>query len=58
MKEEWPDLQDAAVYRLQDEMMACAVRHRQELSKTCCINGHCVCSECHTKGPAGSHRAG
>jgi len=33
-----------------DEMMECAICHKKELSKTRCINGHYVCSECHTKG--------
>ncbi len=37
-------------YRLQDEMMECAICHKQELSKTCCVNGHYVCSECHMQG--------
>lgn len=37
-------------YLLQDELMECEICHRQELSKTRCINGHFVCSECHTAG--------
>ena len=37
-------------YLIQDEMMACAICHKQELSKTRCVNGHYVCSECHTQG--------
>ena len=37
-------------YLLQDEMMECAICHRQEQSKTRCVNGHYVCSECHTEG--------
>ena len=27
-----------------------AICHKQELSKTRCLNGHYVCNECHTKG--------
>ena len=30
--------------------MECAVCHRKELSKTRCVNGHYVCSDCHTQG--------
>ena len=30
--------------------MECAICHRQESSKTRCVNGHYVCNECHTKG--------
>lgn len=37
-------------YLLRDELMECAVCHRQEMSKTRCIDGHYVCSECHTQG--------
>ena len=37
-------------YLNQDEQMECAICHKQELSKTRCINGHYVCSECHTSG--------
>ena len=38
------------VYLTQDEIMECAICHRQERSKTRCVNGHYVCSECHTRG--------
>ena len=37
-------------YLLQDEEMECAVCHRREPSKTRCVNGHYVCSDCHTQG--------
>ena len=37
-------------YLTQDEMMECAICHRQELSKTRCVEGHFVCSDCHTQG--------
>ena len=30
--------------------MECAVCHKKESSKTRCIQGHYVCSECHTQG--------
>ncbi len=33
-----------------DEQMECAVCHKKENSKTRCVNGHYVCSECHTEG--------
>ena len=37
-------------YRVHDEWMECAICHKREMSKTCCENGHYVCSECHTQG--------
>lgn len=37
-------------YLQQDERMECVLCHKQELSKTRCMKGHYVCSECHTKG--------
>ena len=37
-------------YLVQDEMMECAICHKKELSKTRCVKGHYVCSECHTEG--------
>ena len=33
-----------------DRRMECAICHKQESSKTRCINGHYVCNECHTAG--------
>ena len=37
-------------YLVQDQPMECAVCHRKEPSKTRCVNGHYVCSDCHTQG--------
>ncbi len=37
-------------YLAEDEMMVCAICHKTEPSKTRCVNGHYVCSECHTQG--------
>jgi len=37
-------------YLLEDEIMECAICHKQERSKTCCVSGHFVCSDCHTQG--------
>ncbi len=37
-------------YLVQDEMMECAICHKTEPSRTRCVNGHFVCSECHTQG--------
>ncbi len=33
-----------------DTLMECVVCHKKENSKTRCVNGHFVCSECHTSG--------
>ena len=33
-----------------DILMECEICHKKENSKTCCVNGHYVCNECHTKG--------
>ena len=33
-----------------DTVMECSLCHKREPSKTCCENGHYVCSECHTAG--------
>ena len=38
------------LYLAEDEMMECAICHKAEMSKTRCIHGHYVCSECHTQG--------
>jgi len=40
-------------YLEEDVMMQCAVCRKKELSKTRCVKGHYVCSECHTKGMDG-----
>ena len=37
-------------YLNQDQLMECAICHKQKLSKTRCVNGHYVCSDCHTQG--------
>ena len=37
-------------YLSEDEMMECAICHKKELSKTRCVAGHYICSECHTQG--------
>jgi len=37
-------------YLEEDILMECAVCHKEEFSKTRCVNGHYVCSECHTEG--------
>lgn len=33
-----------------ERIMECSICHKQEASKTRCINGHYVCNECHTAG--------
>ena len=35
-------------YLAEDEQMECAICHNKENSKTRCVKGHYVCSECHT----------
>lgn len=37
-------------YLDRDEPMECTVCHKKEDSKTRCVNGHYVCSVCHTQG--------
>lgn len=37
-------------YLNEDIEMECAICGKKEPSKTRCVNGHYVCSECHTKG--------
>lgn len=37
-------------YLEQDTMMECAICHKKENSKTRCVNGHYICSECHMSG--------
>lgn len=37
-------------YLNEDLPMECALCHKQEQSKTRCVNGHYVCNECHTRG--------
>ena len=50
MKEECLICKAPLVYLMQDEIMECEICHKKELSKTRCVNGHFVCSECHTEG--------
>lgn len=50
MKEECLICKAPLEYLIQDDMMECAICHRQEKSKTRCVNGHYVCSDCHTRG--------
>ena len=50
MKEECLICKAPLEYLTQDEMLECAICHKQELSKTRCTAGHYVCSECHTQG--------
>lgn len=38
------------VYLSQDTLMECAICHKQEFSKTRCVEGHFVCNDCHTAG--------
>ena len=37
-------------YLENEELMECAICHRQEYSRTRCVNGHYVCNECHMQG--------
>lgn len=37
-------------YLEEDVLMECAVCHKKENSKTRCVEGHYVCSECHSEG--------
>ncbi len=37
-------------YLTRDEVMECAICHKKEPSKTRCVKGHYVCSDCHTQG--------
>jgi len=37
-------------YLAEDVWMECAICHKRELSKTRCVSGHYVCSDCHTEG--------
>jgi len=37
-------------YLDQDTLMECVLCHKKEPSKTRCVKGHYVCSECHTAG--------
>lgn len=37
-------------YLQSDMEMECGICHKKELSRTRCVNGHYVCSECHMQG--------
>lgn len=50
MKEECLICKAPLEYLETDEMMECVICHKKEQSKTKCVKGHYVCSECHTKG--------
>lgn len=50
MQEECLICKSPLEYLNEDIKMECAICHKIELSKTRCINGHYVCSECHTQG--------
>lgn len=50
MREECLICQAHLEYLETDELMECELCHRQDMSKTRCVNGHYVCNECHTKG--------
>ena len=50
MKEECLICKAPLEYLLEDERMVCAICGREEASKTRCVAGHYVCSECHTRG--------
>ncbi len=50
MKEECLICKAPLEYLVQDEIMECAICGKREPSKTRCVDGHFVCSECHTQG--------
>ena len=50
MKEECLICQAPLEYLEADIPMECAICHKQESSKTRCVNGHYVCNECHSSG--------
>lgn len=50
MKEECLICKAPLKYLSEDVEMECAICHKKEKSKACCINGHYVCNECHTQG--------
>ncbi len=50
MKEECLICKAPLEYLDADVLMECAVCHKKEPSKTRCVKGHYVCSECHTQG--------
>jgi hypothetical protein len=42
--------QERLEYLPEDVVMECAICRKRELSKTRCVMGHYVCSDCHTQG--------
>lgn len=50
MKEECLICKAPLKYLETDQPMECAICHKKENSKTVCVNGHYVCSDCHTAG--------
>ena len=50
MKEECLICKAPLEYLTHDERMQCAICGKTEPSKTRCVRGHFVCSECHTRG--------
>ena len=50
MKEECLICKAPVEYLEEDVLMECAICHKKEASKTRCVSGHYVCTECHTKG--------
>ena len=50
MKEECLICKAPLEYLATDILMECEICHKKEESKTRCVNGHYVCSECHMQG--------
>ena len=50
MREECLICKAPLTYLEEDELMECAICRKNEPSKTRCIHGHYVCSDCHTQG--------
>ena len=50
MREECLICKAPLTYLEEDEIMECAICRKNEPSKTRCIHGHYVCSDCHTQG--------
>ena len=38
------------VYATEATLMECMICHKQEMSKTSCVEGHYVCNDCHSGG--------
>ncbi len=50
MSEECLICKEPLQYFIKDRIMKCSICHKEENSKVQCINGHYVCSDCHTSG--------